>query len=183
LPVAIIAVIYLSSLPFMSKKVIQVIDETNQVDQLLEETYGVDFQSNPQRFTSIMISLKDFANNPILGVGGNNEDSWTYKMGSRISTVSGIGNLIAQFGIFGFIFFIIASYKSSIFFSTYYEYKGKFLLFLIILFVSVSYSIIFLPIIITFWMYQLFKPEEPIQKEVKNMALGTKNNVDHPLNH
>ena len=183
LPIAIIAVIYLSSLPFMSKKVIQVIDETNQVDQLLEETYGVDFQSNPQRFTSIMISLKDFANNPILGVGGNNEDSWTYKMGSRISTVSGIGNLIAQFGIFGFIFFIIASYKSSLFFSTYFEYKGKFLLFLIILFVSVSYSIIFLPVIITFWMYQLFKPEELIQKEVKNMALGTKNNEDHPLNH
>jgi hypothetical protein len=183
LPIAVIALICLSTLPFMSKKLIQVMDETKQVDQLLEETYGVDFQSNPQRFTSIMISVKDFANNPILGMGGNNEASWTYKMGSRISTVSGIGNLLAQFGVMGFIFFVVISYKSSLFFSNYYDYKGKLLLFFIILFISVSYSIIFTPVILIFWMFQLFEPEEPIQKEVKNMALDTKNNEDHLLNH
>ena len=182
-PLAIVAMIYLSSLPFMSKKVFQVMDETKQVDDLLEATYGVDFQSNPQRFTSIMISLKDFAENPILGIGGNNTGSWTYKVGSRISTASGLGNLLAQFGSIGFIFFIIASFKSSHYFSTYYNYKGKFLLFLIILLLSVSYSIIFLPIIMTFWTYQLFGPDMPSEEEGSNFALKTNNNERIPLNH
>ena len=175
MPLAIIGMIYLSSLPFMSKKVLQVVAETKQVDQLLEETYGVDFQSNPQRFTSIMISIKDFTLNPILGTGGNNEDSWTYKVGSRISTVSGIGNLLAQFGIIGFIFFFIESVKSSLFFSSYFKYKGKFLLFFIILFISISYSIIFLPIIMIFWLYKMFEPEDSGQIEVINVALNERN--------
>jgi hypothetical protein len=156
LPFAVIAIVYLSSLPFMSKKVIELIDETKGIDQLLEGTYGMETASTPQRFTSFMLTFIDFRNNPVLGVGGHKEDTYTYKIGSNISAISGIGNLLAQFGLYGFIFFIILSYKSSFFFSRYYKYRGKFLLFIIILFISVSYSIIFIPMVMCFWMFHFF---------------------------
>jgi hypothetical protein len=155
-PFAIISLVYLSSLPFMSKKVIELIDETKGVDQLLEGTYGAETTATPQRFTSFMLTFVDFRNNPILGVGGHKEDTYLYKIGSNISAISGIGNLLAQFGLYGFLFFIIISFKTSMFFAKYYGYKGKFLLFFIILFTSISYSVIFIPLVMCFWMFQLF---------------------------
>ena len=116
LPIAVILVIYLSSLPFMSKKVIELIDETKGIDQLLEESYGSEISATPQRFTSFLIAFKDFQNNPILGVAGHKEETWTYKIGSNISTISGIGNLLAQFGLVGFIFYRCTIFKDFLFF-------------------------------------------------------------------
>ena len=116
LPIAVILVIYLSSLPFMSKKVIELIDETKGIDQLLEESYGREISATPQRFTSFLIAFKDFQNNPILGVAGHKEETWTYKIGSNISAISGIGNLLAQFGLVGFIFYVVLSFKDFLFF-------------------------------------------------------------------
>ncbi len=158
LPFTIVALVYLFSLPFMSKKVMELIDETKAIDQLLEGTYGRETTSTPQRFTSFLLTYVDFRNNPILGVGGHKEDTFLYKIGSNISAISGIGNLLAQFGLSGFIFFIVLSLKTSYFFSKYYNYKGKLLLFFIILFISVSYSIIFIPMVMCFWMFHIFTP-------------------------
>jgi hypothetical protein len=179
-PFAIVALVYLSSLPFMSKKVIELIDETKGVDQLLEGTYGRETAATPQRFTSFMLTFIDFRNNPILGVGGHKEATYIYKIGSNISAISGIGNLLAQFGMYGFLFFIILSVKSSIFFSKYYNYKGKFLLFLIIIFISVSYSVIFIPLVMCFWMFQFFAPRNLNQKTETNPALDSEPNIEVP---
>lgn len=159
-PFAIVATVYIASLPFMSKKLFNLIDETKTVDILLENTYGSETSSTPQRFTSFLLTFIDFRNNPILGVGGNKAETYTYKLGSNISPISGIGNLLAQFGLYGFIFFIIVSIKASSFFSSYYNYTGKPLVFIIVLLISVSYSIILLPLVMCFWMFQFFAPAE-----------------------
>jgi hypothetical protein len=164
LPITVVTLIYVSSLPFMSKKVINLIDDTKRIDQLVEDYYGSETAANPQRFTSLMIALVDFRNNPILGIGVYAEDSWTFKMGSNISAISGIGNLLAQFGLAGFLFFSILTLKSSIFFSRYFKYNSIFLLFFIIIFISISYSIIMIPLIMSFWMFHFFRPES-IQSE------------------
>ena len=82
--------------------------------------------------------------------------SWVDKIGANISPISGIGNLMATFGIIGFLFFIIASLKTSLFFAKHYNYKGAILLFVVILLISISYTIIFLPLIMCFWMFSLF---------------------------
>jgi hypothetical protein len=170
LPFAIVSVVYLSSLPFMSKKLIDLIDETKGVDQLLEGTYGKETATTPQRFTSFMLTFIDFRNNPILGVCGHKEVTYTFKIGSNIAAISGIGNLLAQFGLCGFLFFIIMSVKSSMFFSKYFDYKGKFLLFLIIIFISISYSVIFLPLIMCFWIFQFFAPKSLNRKDITEMV-------------
>jgi hypothetical protein len=166
LPVTIVALVYVSSLPFMSKKVINLIDDTKRIDQLVEDYYGSETAANPQRFTSLMIALVDFRNNPVLGIGIHAEDSWTYKIGSNISAISGIGNLMAQFGLVGFLFFIILSVRSSIFFSRHFQYNSIFLLLFIILFISISYSIILIPVIMMFWMFHFFAPGS-LKKNVK----------------
>ena len=157
-PIVFVLLIALSSLPFMKNKIFELINETSVVDQLVIDAYGRESPATPQRFTSLKITMVDFRNNPILGLAAHYEDTWTYKLGSSISTISGIGNLLAQFGLVGFLFFIILSVRSSFTFAKYFKYKGKFLLFIIIISISISYTIIFIPLIMSFWMFSLFDP-------------------------
>jgi|WetSurMetagenome_2_1015567.scaffolds.fasta_scaffold08838_5 hypothetical protein len=179
-PFAIISLIYISTLPFMSQKVIELIDETKGIDLLVERTIGREEEVTPQRFTSFMITFTDFRNNPVLGLGNHQEESWTNKIGANISSITGIGNLLSQFGLVGFLFFIIVSFQSSVFFSKYFNYKGNFLLFLIILFISISYSILLLPIVMCFWMFQIFEPKKATQKEKEGIALNSNNLAPSP---
>lgn len=180
LPFVIISMFYVATLPFMSKKVIELIDETKSIDQLVEDSYGSEISYTPQRFTSFLIAFKDFKDNPILGVAGHNEATWTYKIQTNISTISGIGNFLQSFGLIGFFFFVILSYKTSVLFSKYFNYNGELLFFLIILFISVSYSMLLLPLIMCFWMFQLFESKDHNQKEVKNLVSNTINDGGRP---
>ncbi len=175
LPVMITALILIFSLPFMSNKIVSAVNETRETDLIVERAIGRETSITPQRFASFMIAIKDFRNNPILGNGGITGESWTSKIGANVSAISGIGNLLAQFGIIGFLFFIISSIKSSFFLSKYYNFKGKYLLFLIILLISISYGIILLPLGMSFWMFKLFIPKTSSKTE--KMKLNTENNV------
>lgn len=167
LPVLVIALITFSSLPFMKNKIYEIISETKTIDQLIVRTIGRQENINPQRFTSFIISFRDFKNNPILGLGAHSEDSWTVKIGAKISTISGIGNLLAQFGLVGFLFFILTTIKSSFFFAKRCNYRGGILLFIIAILISVSYSIVLLPMVMCFWMFSLFEYGKPEPEEEK----------------
>ena len=172
LPFLLVALIYLSSLSFMSNKIVELIDETKGINQLVVDTYGRETSATPQRFTSFLIAFKDFTNNPILGLGAHKEASWTYKLGSNISTISGIGNLLAQFGIVGFLFFIILSVKSSFFFAKYFNYNGKYLFLIVIILISISYGVILVPMVMSFWMYQFFDSDYDSQQKGEKMVLS-----------
>ena len=158
LPILITAFFFIFSLPFMSGKIVSLVNETNQIDVMVEGNVGRDASLNPQRFASFVISFRDFLNNPVLGLGGVDEERWTYKLGANVSTITGLGNLLAQHGLVGFIFFIFATYHTSLFYSVFFKYRGKFLFFLIILFISISYGIILLPMLMCFWLFRLFTP-------------------------
>lgn len=180
LPFSIVALVYIASLPFMSKKVFELIDETKGVNQLLEDTYGREASATPQRFTSFVLAFKDFQSNPLLGVGGHREATYIYKIGSNISLISGIGNLLAQFGIVGFSFFMIWTLRSSFFFAKHNGYRGKFLLFFVVIFISVSYSIILLPLLMCFWAFGLFTYSDSRDKEIKDPSYNfTADGINH----
>jgi len=155
-PLVVIALAYIFSLPFMGNKIIEVINQTGEVETIVENSIIRGSSYTPGRFASFVISFEDFLNNPIFGLGTVSEKSWINKIGARVSPISGIGNLLAQFGLIGFIFFIVYSLKSSFFFSKHFKYKGDFLLFFIIISISISYSVIVLPLLMSFWMYDLF---------------------------
>jgi hypothetical protein len=158
-PILIAAIIFIFSLPFMTNKIVNLVQETSQIDTMVEWSIGKEESINPQRFASFAIALRNFKNNPLLGLGGKTEESWTAKIGANVSIISGIGNLLAQYGMVGFLFFLIASYKTSCFYSKSFNYRGKVLFFMIIFFTSISYSIILLPLFMSFWMFQLFTPQ------------------------
>ena len=158
LPIILTALVYIISLPFMGNKIIGIANEINEMEMIVENSIGKDVPENPQRFVSFMIGFQDFLDNPILGISGDETTSWTKKIDANINVISGLGNLLAQNGIIGLLFFMILSFKTSSFFSEYYNYKGKSLLFIIILFLSISYTIIFLPLIMCFWMFSFFEP-------------------------
>jgi hypothetical protein len=164
----------------MNNKIVELISETTGIDIMVEQSIGREVPIAPQRFSSFLIAIQDFYDNPILGLGGNPEERWTYKIEANISTISGIGNLLAQFGLIGFLFFIIISFKTSLFFSTYYNYKGKFMLFFIILLISISYSIILLPLVMCFWMFYLFTPQNISRKGESNLVLKRGNSMANP---
>ncbi len=159
-PILIIIIGLLFSLPFMGEKIADVYRQVAEVDLIIENSVTLGTSYAPGRFASFVIAFKDFLDNPILGLGSVNEHSWTYKLGASIGSISGIGNLLAQFGLIGFLFFLYSAIKSSILYAKKYNYKGKSLFFILILMISVSYSILFLPIVMSFWTFYFFNPKE-----------------------
>jgi len=157
-PVVLIGAYFVLSLPFMAGKIVELSNSSNDMEMTVLSSINREEPITPQRFESFLIGFEDFKKNPVLGiVGGGGEASWTDKIGANISVISGIGRLLAQNGFVGFLFFIIFSLKGSILISQVYQYNGKLLLFFLILFVSISYTILFLPLVTFFWCY-LIRP-------------------------
>ena len=156
-PLFIALGIYLLSLPFMLDKVIKF--SGNNINAEVESSILYGGHKTPQRINSFIIDYQDFTNNPILGYGGHNDERWTRKLGADIATISGIGKVFAVFGLVGVIFFFTLLYKSSKLFSLNYNFKGWIFPFLMILMISISYSLIFNPLLMCFWMYAFFMPK------------------------
>lgn len=168
LPLVLIALILFFSLPFMKDKILELVKEPASLQNMVWDSYGRESATTPQRFSSLLITLIDFKNNPLFGIAANAEESWVRQVGSNISPISGIGNLLAQFGIAGTLPFIIYTIKSSFVFARHYRYRGKFLLFLIILGISISYSVLFIPFVMCFWMFALFEPYPETASDVNS---------------
>lgn len=156
---AVISLIVLAfTLPFMSDKIISLYREAEMIDIMVEGSIGRESSIAPQRFASFVIAFRDFLAHPLLGLGGNSEASWTASIGANVSTITGLGNLLAQHGLVGFLFFASVSYRTSSFYSRSFKFKGKFLFLIIIFFISISYGIILLPLLMIFWMFSIFTP-------------------------
>lgn len=166
LPILIIAISFLVTLPFMRDKILLYIEEVNQVDVIVEQSIGSETTRGPQRFASFVIAFRDFKDNPILGYGGRTEERWYNKLNSNIVPITGIGNLLAQYGIVGFLFFITQLNKSSWYFSRYFNYSGTYLFLLIILLISISYGLS-RPLIMSFWLFYLFTDRDLSDVEIK----------------
>ncbi|MFW6275047.1 MAG: hypothetical protein ACOC2M_00275 [bacterium] len=110
-PLVLTAVIYLFTLPFMAEKIANNMEFNTK--ELVYNSLKHNAKYQPQRFESLQIDFIDFLNHPIIGYGGHQEARWTNQMGAQISTVSGIGKIMAQYGLVGTLFFIISLWKSS----------------------------------------------------------------------
>ena len=149
-PIAFAAIIYLSSLQFMTEKIK---DTTNyDTEEMIDNSITYDQEFTPQRIQSYEIDFIDFMNNPIFGYGGNDKDKWTTKLGADISTISGIGKVMSIFGIVGILFFFINLTNTSMEFAKDFHFKGWGFPFLMIIMISISYSIIFGPVLMCFWL-------------------------------
>jgi hypothetical protein len=154
----------------MGDKIADVYRQVAEIELIVENSVISGASYAPGRFASFAIAFRDFVDNPILGLGSVTELSWTNRAGASIGAISGIGYLLAQFGVIGFLFFVISAVSSSALFAEIHNYKGTLLLFLLILLISVSYNILFLPVVMCFWVYRLFNPndKQDIKKSNRN---------------
>ncbi len=149
-PVILMLTMYISSLPFMTEKLKEV--SSFNTEELIYNSITWGFDYRPQRFESIQIDFIDFVNHPIVGYGGHSEAKWTEQLGAKISTVSGFGNLLAIFGMVGLLFFSYSLVKTSIDYKLAFGYKGWFFQTLLIIMISISYALIFTPLLMCFWL-------------------------------
>jgi len=150
IPLTLALGIYITTLPFMAEKLIDV--SNYDTEEMIENTIEYDLQSTPQRLESLEIDFVDFMNNPILGYGGHMEEQWTSKLGAQVATISGIGKVMAVFGLVGILFFLINLIKTSKEFAKSFKFKGWLFPFLMVIMIAVSYSLIFMPLLMCFWL-------------------------------
>lgn len=154
--------IYIITLPFMYDKIKKISQEDNTEEQIENSIkYGISY--TPQRIQSFIIDWQDFLNNPILGYGGHIKERWISQLGADVASISGIGKVFAKFGLVGAIFFFLSLFKSSKLITWCYDFKGWFFPYLLIIMISISYSLIEMPLFMCFWMIGMFLPMEDLR--------------------
>ncbi|WP_442776727.1 hypothetical protein [Sphaerotilus montanus] len=158
LPVIAIAMIsVVLSLPFMQEKIVDLWQQ--DLDQLARSAtseWNFDQPVAAQRFLSLRLDFGDFLENPWTGYGGRDSEMLTQRGALNIVSISGIGKVFARFGVFGFGFFLFSTILSSVQLSRSFGARTPVLLAVVILMVSLSYSLIEHPIFVGFWGYWFF---------------------------
>ena len=111
-----------------------------QVFQLAKETDSI---QTPGRLISLRLAFIDFLHHPFWG-GGTKVSSLSDLYGGEVMLVSGFAMLLVYYGISMAIIWMYGFYRFSIFVQSFYRVKrGKYLLFIVLLLISLSYEIEF----------------------------------------
>jgi hypothetical protein len=154
---AIILFILFTNVSFLQNKILEDFNQTNEIEELIDISHRKRTTFAPGRFASFKITFVDFLNRPFFGYGANFELRWTNQFGADIRPVSGIGNLLAQYGIFGLVLFSIGLFKSSIYFNQeYFKNSMLFAWFFVVISISIGFSIILSPIFLSFYFLPFF---------------------------
>ena len=138
----------------MYDKMLKVFDSENFITENAYLYYAKEnIQYVPQRWEGLVYDFLNIMYSPYIGYGDNNLYSYISAelfFGLDIDLVNGLVQIIAMLGIpLGILFYIIM-YHSSMMLSFIYNYKGKYLFFMLLCAVNVSYNFFFEPIIIAF---------------------------------
>lgn len=160
LPVYLIVIAlaaFASTLPFMYEKIKSTLEF--DLDRLVRRAILYDSSYALQRFSSFALDFIDFKNHPIIGYGGHNDAQWIREYGAELVSISGVGKVLARFGIIGAIFFTYSLIRSSREFAANFNFKGWWFLATITTIILVSYPILEQPLIICFWLYFMLRPK------------------------
>ena len=138
------------SLPFVQDKLMAEIELTQEVDFLSPGS------KNPGRLMSFLIDWHEFLRHPILGLGCNFEGTWINEQGLEISTISGIGELLSEYGAIITLLFFVMLIRSSRTINKDMGTTKVWVLPIVIIGIMISYSLWRQPIFIAFWLYCMF---------------------------
>ncbi len=151
-------------LPFMADKVANIWFNQESLDAIqiqvdyhesINNFYGIKIV--PQRFDSIAYQFMNVTDSPLLGYGLDPINSYVQReISPLISPTGGIIRQFSQFGVLIGILCYFSLYKSSVWFSKFFGYKGEWWLFSLFTLLSVSYSFWIVPIFMSLWMFPLF---------------------------
>jgi len=161
-PIVAVLTMFIVMLPFMYEKISY---GYQSIEELVYRSAKYNIPAYPQRFQSLQIDFIDFMNHPLIGYGGHFPAAWTAKLGADITTVSGIGELMAQFGIIGTLFVLISLWLSSKQIIKLFNVRGTIFPFLLVLLYSISYSV-FAILVMCIWLLYLssFRKTEVIRR-------------------
>ena len=134
----------------LGDKIIQQITQA-EVEYDYYSRYGAEEQTSIGRFNGFLLNLKDFQNYPILGYGGNFDATFSELNDLNVTSTSGIGNWLAQYGVVGTLFLLTSFYRSSFLIVNIFENKGHVFLFFIFLIMTFSFSLITKSIFVLFF--------------------------------
>lgn len=150
-------VFLLLNLPFMIQKIGDLWFDGNYIEKFVENLeYDEDGIIVPQRLDGLLFESLNFFNDPLVGYGTDTHDSFVYKKISEgIFLSNGLIKIFSKFGLFLGLAFYFLIYKFSKWHSQQFNYKGKFLYFLVFCIMSSSYSFISDPIFFSFLFFPL----------------------------
>jgi hypothetical protein len=112
------------------------------------------------RFSGFLLNIEDLRNNPIFGFGGNFASTISSTNDLLISSTTGLGNWLSQFGFVGIVFFLYAWYRTSNFILLSFNCRGGIFFFVVILIIFFGFKLNYYPFFITL-MLMFFFSEEP----------------------
>lgn len=136
---AVVVLSFLNTSILKNKLFDKIFEAENELE--FYTTYGAETSTSIGRFNGFLLNLKDFEKHPIIGFGGNFDATFSRENELNITSTNGLGNWLAQYGVVGFVFLIVAFYKSSSLIINLYETKGVFFLFIIYLIMSFAFNL------------------------------------------
>lgn len=143
------------SLPIVSAKI------QNQIESNQDFAYSdlmVDSHNDVNRMIAFKLSWDEFMRHPFLGLGGYDDGTYLRQKGYEVVISSGIGNMLAKYGLVMTIVFLCMLNKTTKVIKKQFDTSNAYLLYIPIIGMMFSYNIWLLPLYITFWMYGSFVP-------------------------
>lgn len=146
-------------LPFLNEKIVTDISTSEIAFQsALNRTDNT--QASIGRFSGFLLNIMDFKNNPILGFGGQVEEETTSgQLGLGISSTSGLGNWLAQFGVAGMLILLVTYFKSLQKIANENHLAGMVFVALMFLILSFGFNLLNSILFFCFMFYNYFAPK------------------------
>ena len=148
IPVMILIGFYISTLDFITPKIIKQYSTRNNVINYASDYTEVDIVSLG-RFGSMVADFEDFKKNPLIGIGLQNKEQGQSIYNQFVHT-NGLTIYLVMFGLFGFLFFIYNVTKTFGVLTKHYNVKGAFVFTTLILIVSFSNPVLVTPLFLSF---------------------------------
>ena len=147
------------SLPFIGVKLNSLMDQETTMSKVESdmEIGEDDLTYVPQRFDGLSFEFLNIMNDPLLGYGNDEEDSYTKRnISPFLGLANGIFKVIARFGIIlgGLFYFLL--FRSSFWLSNFYNIKGGIVYMLLFMAISISYDFTLIPFFLSIVFFRLF---------------------------
>lgn len=155
------------SLDFMSEKIQNKVNFEGLTRTRLHninynaQTYGDEYLGSLDRFESAYFEWINFKEEPLIGYGRDNDNSWFRREVSKNFVLTGgLVKIFSQYGIFIGLFLYVLLFYSSIKISRTCWFQQRLAYAVALLVSSLSYPVFCIPIYTAFWLYGLFCYEE-----------------------
>lgn len=162
----VFAVFLFILLPFMQEKILGEYAVVNEQVSNVENVYS---HAAYGRMSSFVLSWQEFLRHPILGLGGYAGGTYLMQRGiDNVALISGIGHLLSMYGIAMSLLFFSLLYKSGKYISYVYETKNGYLVIVIMLGIMISYNLWMNPLLMCFWLFNLYSVPLYSQSEMND---------------